>query len=104
MESLTWLESGHPAPESAMELVGQMKVLIPLGALINKQEELARLRKEIEKFEKELVKARGKLANADFVARAPASVVEQEKQRVGEFEAALAKLVAQRAQVEALPG
>jgi valyl-tRNA synthetase len=104
MESLTWLESGHPAPESAMELVGQMKVLIPLGALINKQEELARLRKEIEKFEKELVKARGKLANADFVARAPASVVEQEKQRVGEFQAALAKLVAQRARVEALPG
>jgi valyl-tRNA synthetase len=104
MESLTWLESGHPAPESAMELVGQMKVLIPLGALINKQEELARLRKEIEKFEKELVKARGKLANADFVARAPASVVEQEKQRVSEFQAALAKLVAQRARVEALPG
>jgi valyl-tRNA synthetase len=102
MESLTWLEAGKTAPESAMELVGQMKVLIPLGAMINKQEELARLKKEIDKTEKEIAKARGKLANADFVARAPAAVVGQEKQRVADFETALAKLAAQRAQVEAL--
>jgi len=104
MESLTWLQTGQSAPESAMELVGQMKVQIPLGALINKQDELARIKKEIEKFEKELAKARGKLANADFVARAPADVVQQEKQRVMEFEAALAKLQAQRITVEQLPG
>jgi valyl-tRNA synthetase len=104
MESLTWLESGQSAPESAMELVGQMKVQIPLGALINKQDELARINKEIEKFEKELVKARGKLANADFVARAPAAVVDQEKQRVADFEAALIKLQAQKTTVEQLPG
>ena len=104
MESLTWLESGQNAPESAMELVGQMKVQIPLGALINKQDELARINKEIEKFEKELVKARGKLANADFVARAPAAVVDQEKQRVTDFEAALIKLQAQKITVEQLPG
>ena len=31
MESLTWLETGASAPESAMELVGNLKVLIPLG-------------------------------------------------------------------------
>jgi valyl-tRNA synthetase len=103
MESLTWLKAGSTTPESAMELVGQTKVLIPLGALINKQDELARIKKEIEKFEKELTKAKGKLANADFVARAPAHVVEQEQSRVAEFEAALVKLSAQRAQVEALP-
>ncbi len=103
MASLTWLKAGSSAPESALELVGQTKVLIPLGALIDKLAELARIKKEIEKFEKELVKAKGKLANADFVARAPAQVVEQEQSRVAEFEAALAKLSAQRAQVEALP-
>ncbi|MBI5611458.1 MAG: valine--tRNA ligase [Gammaproteobacteria bacterium] len=103
MESLTWLKAGSTAPESAMELIGQTKVLIPLGALIDKQAELARIKKEIDKFEKELTKAKGKLANADFVARAPAQVVEQEQSRVAEFEAALVKLSAQRAQVEALP-
>ena len=104
MESLTWLETGASAPESAMELVGNLKVLIPLGALINKQDELARIQKEIDKTEKEIIKAKGKLANADFVDRAPAAVVEQEKQRVAGFEAALAKLNAQRVTVAALPG
>jgi valyl-tRNA synthetase len=103
-ESLRWLTKGEAAPESAMQLVGNMKVLIPLGAFINKQEELARIRKEIEKFEKELAKAKAKLANQDFVARAPAQVVEQEIGRVAEFEAALAKLSAQCSQVEALAG
>ena len=103
-ESVHWLPAGEAAPESAMQLVGNMKVLVPLGAFINKQEELARIRKEIEKFEKELAKAKAKLANQDFVARAPAQVVEQEKGRVAEFEAALAKLSAQCAQVEALAG
>ena len=87
-----------------MELVGNLKVLIPLGALINKQDELARIQKEIDKTEKEIIKAKGKLANADFVGRAPAAVVEQEKQRVADFEAALAKLTAQKKTVESLPG
>jgi valyl-tRNA synthetase len=104
MESITWFEAGASAPESAMELVGSLKVLVPLGAFINKQDELARLQKEIDKIGKEISKAQGKLANADFVARAPAAVVEQENQRVADFEAALAKLILQRAQVMALPG
>ena len=103
-ESVRWLAKGEAAPESAMQLVGRMKVLIPLGAFINKQEEIARIKKEIDRVEKELVKAKAKLANQDFVARAPAQVVAQEKGRVAEFEAALAKLTQQRAQIEALAG
>jgi len=101
--SLRILAPGSTPPPSAVFLLGQMKVHVPLGALINKQDELARLAKEMERLEKEITKARGKLANQDFVARAPAAVVEQEKGRVQEFEAALAKLGAQRASVAALP-
>jgi valyl-tRNA synthetase len=103
-ETITWLDHGKSAPESATALVGHMKVLIPLGSLINKQAELERLKKEMDKLEKEIVKAKGKLANADFVARAPKQVVEQEQQRVTEFETALANLKAQQAKVAALPG
>ncbi len=102
MESLTWLGGTDVAPESAMQLVGQLKVLVPLGAFINKHEELARLKNEIERTGKELAKARGKLANSDFVARAPKQVVEQELRRVREFEAILAELQKQRSQVDAL--
>ncbi len=102
MESLTWLTDGDSAPESAMQLVGQLKVLVPLGAFINKREELARLKKEIEKIDKDLVKARTKLSNNDFLARAPRQVVEQEHRRVQEFEAIRAELEKQQVQVEAL--
>jgi valyl-tRNA synthetase len=102
-ESVRWLAKGEATPESAMQLVGRMKALIPLGSLIDKRSELERLRKEMERIEKEQAKARTKLANSDFTARAPAHVVEQEKSRVAEFGASLASLKAQRAKVEALP-
>jgi valyl-tRNA synthetase len=103
-ESISWLAKGKEAPESATALVGNMKVLVPLGSLINKQAELERLSKEMEKLDKELVKAKAKLANADFVARAPKNVVDQENQRVQQFETALANLRTQRTKVMALPG
>ncbi len=103
-ESITWLDPGQQAPESATALVGHMKVLIPLGSLIDKQAELERLGKEMDKLEKELSKAKTKLANPDFVARAPKNVVEQENRRVQQFETALANLRSQRSKVEALPG
>ncbi len=104
MESLTWISASAPAPESAMQLVGQLKVLVPLGAIINKNDELTRIGKEIDKAEKEIGKARTKLANSDFIARAPKQVVEQEQKRVQEFETALAILKSQQAKVVALPG
>jgi valyl-tRNA synthetase len=103
-ESIGWIEKNQEAPESATALIGHMKVLIPLGSLIDKQAELERLGKEMEKIEKDLSKAKAKLANPDFVARAPKNVVEQENQRVQQFETALAKLSSQRSKVEALPG
>jgi valyl-tRNA synthetase len=103
-ESISWLEKGTNAPESATALVGHMKVLIPLGLLVDKNQELERLEKEMEKIEKELSKAKTKLSNSDFVKRAPKNVVEQENQRVLQFETNLTKLRAQRAKVKALPG
>ena len=101
-ESITWLDKTQEAPESATALVGDMRVLVPLGSLINKQAELERLHKEMEKIGKELVKAKTKLGNQDFIARAPKQVVDQENQRVQQFEAALASLKSQQARVESL--
>ena len=103
-ESITCLKPGDAAPESATALVGNMQVLVPLGSVINKQAELERLNKEMEKIEKDLQKAVTKLANSDFVARAPKQVVEQENERVRQFESALASLRAQHVKVAALPG
>ena len=54
--------------------------------------ESARLTKEIVRLENEIVKGHSKLANANFVERAPVAVVEQEKKRLAEFEATVAQL------------
>jgi len=54
--------------------------------------EIARLQKEIARVEGEIAKARGKLGNASFVERAPAKVVQQERERLAGFEATLGKL------------
>ena len=102
LESIEWLKPGDTAPESALSLVGRLKVLVPLGSFIDKQAELARLDRELERIGKELSKARAKLDNADFVARAPKPVVVQEQQRVADFAAALAKLTEQRQRVESM--
>jgi valyl-tRNA synthetase len=102
-ESITCLKTGEVAPESATALVGGMQVLVPLGSIINKQAELDRLSKEMDKQEKDLQKEKVKLANSDFVARAPKQVVEQTNERIRQFEAALASLRAQHAKVSALP-
>lgn len=102
VESVEWLQPGATAPESAMSLVGQLKVLVPLGSFIDKQAELARLDREIDRHQKDLFKERAKLDNAGFVARAPQDVVAAVRQHVVDLETALAKLIEQRRRVETM--
>jgi valyl-tRNA synthetase len=61
--------------------------------------EQARLDKEIARLKGEVTKARAKLGNESFVARAPAAVVAQERARLAEFEAAVTRLEDQRARL-----
>ena len=100
LESVTLLDEGEEAPESAVGLLGEMKILIPLAGLIDKEAEAARLAREIEKRTRELNRSEQKLANPSFVERAPANVVEKERARVSELLAAISKLEEQRASLE----
>ena len=100
--SIRWLEASEPAPESATALVGQMRVLIPMAGLIDKEAELARLGKEIDKLRNELQRVEGKLGNASFVERAPAAVVEKERARLAELRDSLEQLEAQRERIKVL--
>ncbi|ANB02598.1 valine--tRNA ligase [Ectothiorhodospira sp. BSL-9] len=93
-ESVQWLHGEEP-PESAMALVGEMHLLIPLAGLIDKEAEIARLEKEVAKVQKNLTQCRGRLENPSFVDRAPAEVVEKERTRVAEMGASLRELEGQ---------
>ncbi|MCP4701194.1 MAG: valine--tRNA ligase [Gammaproteobacteria bacterium] len=101
-DSVTWLESGADAPESATALAGEMKILIPLAGLIDKDAELERLNKEMNKLRKDLEKCTRKLENANFVQRAPQAVVDKERQRVAEMSSSLRQLEMQAAKIAAL--
>ena len=102
LDSIQWLEADEEAPESAMALVGEMKVLIPMAGLIDKDAELARLAKEIEKLEKDIARTEGKLANENFTAKAPAAVVEKEREKLKEASASLQQLKQQQGKIEKL--
>ena len=74
IESINTVES-KDAPESAAVVVGDMNVLLPLGSLIDPQEELQRLSKELEKAQKEIDANQAKIDNEQFTSRAPDHVV-----------------------------
>ncbi|MDD2885367.1 MAG: valine--tRNA ligase [Dechloromonas sp.] len=71
-------------------VVGETRLMLKVEIDINAERE--RLQKEIDKLEQQISIAQNKLNNEGFVARAPAAVVDQEKQRVADFSATLAQL------------
>jgi valyl-tRNA synthetase len=79
-----------PGAEAPVAIAGEFRLMLKIE--INIDEERARLAREIARIESEIAKAENKLGNASFVERAPARVVEQEKERLASFGATLKKL------------
>ncbi|MCM2972121.1 valine--tRNA ligase [Larsenimonas suaedae] len=102
LNSAQWLDTPEDAPLSATQLVGQMEVLVPMADLIDKEKELARLDKDIQKQQGLITGTEKKLGNEGFLAKAPASVVEKEQAKLSEFKDTLAALEAQRDKISAL--
>ena len=102
LDGWTVLEAGAPVPESALALAGRMKILIPMAGLIDKDAELQRLAREMAKRREEIGRVRAKLDNPGFSANAPAAVVDKERSRLAEVQAALEQLGAQHARIAAL--
>jgi len=101
-QSVQVLSPTDQAPESALALVGEMKLLIPMAGLIDQEAELKRLAKAIGKLQADLEWTRNKLANPNFIDKAPPAVVQKERDKVTEQEAALAKLREQTEKIQAL--
>ena len=95
LESIEWLAPSAQPPVAATSLVGDLELLVPLAGLIDRDVELARLSREIEKLEKERGRLHGKLSNSSFVDRAPQDVVAKEREKLEALKQALLKLRAQ---------
>jgi valyl-tRNA synthetase len=79
-----------------------MEILIPMAGLIDKDAELARITKAMDKVDKDVSRTRGKLGNEKFVSNAPDAVIEKERGKLEEGEKQLEKLKAQYETIAAL--
>ena len=86
-----------PDVGAPVQVVGATQLMLHVE--IDVEAERLRLGKEVERLEKEIAKANGKLSNASFIERAPAAVVEQEKSRVAQFSETLLKVREQLAKL-----
>lgn len=68
------------------------KVFIPTDDIVDSAKDVERLTAEIEKCKSEIARAKGKLNNAGFVAKAPAKLVEEEKEKIAKYDQLLAEL------------
>ena len=99
LEAIEWLPAGAQAPASAVAIVGELKLLVPLEGLVDLDAERTRLDKEIKRVEIEITKCNGKLASETFVQNAPPAVVEQERKRLVDWNNQLNGLREQRAKL-----
>ncbi len=77
---------------AAQMVVDEATLVLPLAGVIDIDRERARLDKEIARLEADIAKVDKKLGNADFVAKAPPEVVEEQQERRADWSAAAAKL------------
>jgi valyl-tRNA synthetase len=93
-DEASWSAAAQAAP---VAVVGEIRVCLFMQ--VDVAAEKTRLGKEVARLQGEIGKAQGKLANESFVAKAPAAVLEQERKRLADFSATLAKVQEQLARL-----
>ena len=99
VERVDDLAKARPGAAAPVAVVDDFKLMLEIEIDVGAERD--RLGKEVARLENEIRKAETKLGNEGFVARAPANVVAQEKERLANFGATLAKV---REQLGRLPG
>jgi valyl-tRNA synthetase len=75
----------HPPKNAATAVKPNMEIFVPLKGLIDIDAEIKRLNKEFAKVEKDLMFIKKKLANEDFITKAPKAVVEENRAKYNEY-------------------
>ncbi|MCT6818102.1 MAG: valine--tRNA ligase, partial [Lysinibacillus fusiformis] len=85
-DTLTIGEGLEAPGQSMTAVITGAQVFLPLVGLINLEEEIARLEKELEKWAKEVKLVTGKLSNEKFVSKAPEALVNVEREKLADYE------------------
>ena len=85
------LVTKEPQEKCVKVIYDNVKVFIPMGQLVDGQKEKERIAKEIASLEFEIARSEKMLSNQGFVAKAPASMVENEKAKLENNRAMLVK-------------
>ena len=96
LTDIIWLNAYDTPPPAATALAGNIELLIPLAGLIDKQAEIIRLDKAINKLEAEQKKSLHKLNNKNYLDKAPQNIVEKEQNKLQQTQQALIKLQEQK--------
>ncbi len=93
VEAIDFLPADAPKPPKSISTVtSEWELYFPIGELLDTDKEIARLEAEFAKLEKEAQKISAKLANKNFVDRAPADVVEKERAALESAETQMARI------------
>ncbi len=102
LASLTWLDHEATPPPSATAVMEQLEIHLPLAGIIDKDAELKRLDKAIQKLEKERTQSEQRLNNPSYSEKAPEHVVNKEKEKLQHAAEAIERLSTQRDRIAAL--
>ena len=101
LEGISWIASKDELPEETMSAaLPGVEVYVPLDDLMDYEAEYARLKKEEERLTKEVARVTNQLANEKFVSRAPAHVIQAERDKLAGYQDMLEKTLARIPVVE----
>ncbi|NMA60553.1 MAG: valine--tRNA ligase [Firmicutes bacterium] len=92
LETLILEAPGEKPAQALSAVVEGINIFLPLADLVDLEEEIARIKKDLEEAQRELQRAESKLLNEGFIMKAPRAVVEKEQEKVESLTATVERL------------
>ena len=102
-EGVTFIDTiAKKPPQALTAIVDEIEVYLPLGGIIDLEQEISRLEKELQGVEKDLKKVVAKLSNDNFLKKAPGNIIEKEKNKHDELDSKRKKLTTRMTELKKL--
>ena len=85
VSSISFIDQSKKPPQSATAVIKNMELFIPLKGLIDIDIEVDRLTRRIETIKKHILSSKKKLANSNFVEKAPEEIILHEQNKLSQF-------------------